>query len=98
MTFQDRYDFDALVNEAERLVIEELERQLGAPEKAGVCTCQDCIVDMAACALNAVKPVYRVTLLGRMYAKSMDESEYEESVRDAVKVAIEKISKNPAHD
>jgi competence protein ComFB len=98
MTFQERYDFEALVNEAERLVVEELERQLEEPEYAGICKCQDCIVDMATFALNTVKPLYRATLLGRIYARSMDQTDYEESVRKAVRTAIDKISKNPSHD
>jgi competence protein ComFB len=98
MTFRERYDFEALVNEAERLVIEELGRQLELPDHAAICKCQECVVDMAAFALNAVKPLYRVTLLGRIYTRSMDQTEYEVSVGEAVKTAIAKISRNPSHD
>jgi competence protein ComFB len=98
MTFRERYDFDILVNEAERLVVEELERQLGEKDTSAICLCEDCIIDMAACALNTVKPIYRVTLLGKMYAQSQDQNQYEERIREAVSFAIEKVSKNPSHD
>ena len=38
------------------MVISELESQLRSA--VGVCTCQDCVLDMAAFALNNVKPAY----------------------------------------
>ena len=53
MALRDSYDFDSLVNEAERLVLEEL--QSGLPGTPGICRCQDCVLDMAAFALNNVK-------------------------------------------
>jgi competence protein ComFB len=54
---------------------------------------------MAAMALNTVKPLYRVSLLGTLYAsQAMNEESYAKSVREAVARAIEKVRKNPAHD
>lgn len=96
MGILENYNFDILVNEAERLIREELERQLS--ERGDVCTCEDCVLDMAALALNSVKPVYRVSLMGSLYAHSLDDSEYAEQVRQAVYNAVEKISMNPSHD
>ncbi len=68
MAFRDNYDFGILVNEAERLVEEELGRRLEELGDPGICVCEDCILDMAAFALNSLKPLYRVSLLGTMYA------------------------------
>jgi competence protein ComFB len=97
MPFGRSYDFDILTNEAERLVLTELERQLD--EREGLCLCEDCVLDMAAYALNAVKPMYRVSLLGSMYAAhAMDEDSYARQVRSAVSQAIDKVSANPSHD
>jgi competence protein ComFB len=98
MAFSDDYDFEFLVNEAEKLVLNELERQLeNYPEP--VCKCNDCVVDMAAMALNTVKPIYRVSLLGTLYAsRAMDEKSYATSIREAVFNSIEKVRKNPSHD
>jgi competence protein ComFB len=98
MGIRDDYDFSILVNEAERMVTDELERRLAERNDASICTCEECIIDMAAFALNALKPVYRVSLLGTMYAHAMDGSEYAESVRDAVDAAISKVHANPSHD
>ncbi|MDR2181863.1 MAG: late competence development ComFB family protein [Treponema sp.] len=98
MAFSDEYDFDILKNEAEKLVIEELERQLAAFTKP-LCTCNECVVDMAAVALNTVKPLYRVSLLGTQYtAQAMNETSYAHTLKTAVSQAIEKVRKNPSHD
>ncbi len=98
MALIDHNAFELLVNEAETLVLQELSRQLGAYE-GSICMCDDCLLDMAAMALNSVKPLYRVSLLGSLYAShAMDEDSYAKSVRDAVAKSIEKVRKNPSHD
>jgi len=98
MDFMKEYDFQLLKNEAENLVIKDLERQLGSfPEP--ICKCNECILDMAAIALNTVKPLYRVSLLGTLYtASAMDEKKYGTSLREAVFNAIERVRKNPSHE
>jgi competence protein ComFB len=98
MAFIDNYDFDLLKNEAEKLVLDELGSQLESYGKE-ICICNDCVVDMAAMALNAVKPYYRFSLLGTLYAaQAMGEESYAASIREAVSSAIEKVRKNPSHD
>ena len=98
MALTDKYDFEVLKNEAETFVINELERQLETcPES--MCRCNDCVLDMAAGALNTVKPLYRVSHLGTLYtAAAMDEQTYAASVRAAVNLAIEKVLNNPSHE
>ncbi len=96
MPLKDHYDFESLVNESERLVLAELEAQLSA-EKT-VCTCQDCVLDMAAFALNNVKPAYRVSLMGSVYAKAAGESAQAQEIRRSVREAIQKVKANPSHD
>jgi competence protein ComFB len=98
MGIRDDYDFSVLVNEAERMVTDELERQLAEKSDTEICVCQDCVLDMAAFALNALKPMYRVSLLGTMYAHAMDEGSYRDEVVKAVSAAIKKVSANPSHD
>jgi len=98
MALKDEYDFELLKNEAEVLVLREMEQQFKTvPED--MCRCNECIVDIAAVALNAVKPLYRFSILGTLYAsQAMTEQAYADSVRKAVARAIEKVRKNPAHD
>jgi competence protein ComFB len=97
MGLKDEYDFENLINEAESLVFKELEMQLDEAE--GMCTCQDCVLDIAAFALNNVKPYYRVSLMGTLYARATsDETEYGKEIRKAVKEGIKKVQANPSHD
>ena len=98
MAFIDKYDFQNLKNEAERQVFAELERQLGIFDKP-VCLCNECVVDMAALALNMVKPLYRVSLLGSLYTShALDQQTYAAALKEAVSISIEKVRKNPSHD
>ena len=97
MGLRERYDFDSLVNEAERLVIEEMGRQL--PRNKGLCTCEECVLDIAAFALNQVRPRYRASLLGSIYARQGDDaSAFAKEIEKAVADAIRRIKANPAHD
>jgi len=99
MALKDEYDFDLLKNEAEVLVIHEMEQQIQAKKNEDMCRCNECIVDIAAIALNSVKPLYRFSLLGTLYAsQAMTEKSYADSVKKAVADAIIKVKKNPAHD
>ena len=98
MAFIDEYDFELLKNEAENLVIKELGRQLETYTDP-ICLCNDCVLDMAAMALNTIKPLYRVSLLGTLYtASAMDEKKYGSNVREVVFDSIEKVRKNPSHE
>jgi competence protein ComFB len=98
MAFTDTYDFELLKNEAEQMVLHELEKQL-EHQNEDICRCNECVVDMAAIALNTVKPLYRFSLLGTLYAaQAMNEQSYADSVQQAVAAAIEKVRQNPSHD
>jgi competence protein ComFB len=97
MGFKEDYELDYLENEAENLVFKELEEQLSEEWADEICKCQDCVLDMAALSLNTVKPFYRVSLMGKVYAGSLTNSDYGEEVKKAVKHSITKISINPAH-
>jgi competence protein ComFB len=96
MSITEKYDFENLVNDSERMVIHELETQLAGV--TGVCTCQDCVLDMAALALNNVKPTYQVSLMGRVYAQSGSNDQHAQEISRAVRTAIARIRSNPSHD
>jgi competence protein ComFB len=99
MTFIDRYDLENLKNEAEKLVFEELGKQLESYQGDDLCLCNDCVADMAAISLNAVKPYYHHSLIGGLYAaEAVNNEEYAESIRIAVMQAIKKVRKNPSHN
>ena len=97
MALVDVHDLEFLKNEAEQIVLLELERQLKyLPEY--ICTCRECVLDIMALALNSIKPLYRVTLMGKIYTSiAMDEDVYAEHIRKTVFKAIAKVHKNPFH-
>ncbi|HOV14591.1 MAG TPA: late competence development ComFB family protein [Spirochaetota bacterium] len=97
MKFKEMYDFDLLVNEAEKLIITEMEQQFENDTEGKICRCQDCILDMAALALNNIKPSYRSSFTGVVYAQQLHDGKYMEEVKNAVKKAIDKVKKNPSH-
>ena len=98
MALQLDYDFEKLVNESEHLVIDEMERQLSLKKNQNACRCEDCILDIAAFALNSLMPLYRVSLMGTLYAKNAKRSPYAEDVKQAVAAAIMKVKANPSHE
>jgi competence protein ComFB len=99
MALLDSYDFELLKNEAEVMVLKELNRQLENYPEEELCLCNECVVDMAAVALNSIRPLYRFSLLGSLYAaRAMDEQDYAEGIKGAVANAIEKVRLNPSHD
>jgi competence protein ComFB len=98
MAFLDGYNFEYLSNAAESLVLEELESQLEAAT-GEICLCNECVLDMAAKALNSVPPLYRVSLLGTLYtANAMKDDAYALALKTAVAEAIERVRENPGHD
>jgi len=97
MAFIDDYGFEQLKNEAEQHVYHELEAQLA--NAGDICRCNDCVMDMAAMALNNVKPLYHYSILGNLYAAQANTNQaYADSVQQQVALAIAKVSSNPSHD
>ncbi len=96
MAIRESYDFDSLSNEAEELVVSEIEKQI--PDYPELCTCSECILDVAAYALNSVRPRYRVSLLDSVFVDAEERSNYLAEIRQAVRDGILKISTNPPHD
>ena len=95
MALADRYNFEDLVNEAERLVLDELESQLLAAPGGIESFEEDAVLDMAAFALNNVRPLYRINLLGRLYAQNVGDR-YAAEIEAAVREAINRVSSNPS--
>jgi len=91
MALEEIYDFSQIRNQAERLVVEEIERQLTEEELQDN---EEFVLDIATFALNHLRPIYSYTLLGKLYTDNLEESYYHE-VEKAVSNAILKIRGNP---
>lgn len=87
MGLQDKYDFSQIENEAEKLVIKEIELSLPEEEWEE----EEFIMDVATYALNHLKPAYSHTLIGKLYSKELEHEDYMKEVEKAVKLAIKKV-------
>ena len=64
-----------------------------------MCTCQRCIEDIKAIALNNLKPIYISTDKGNVYVKIHElEAQFMTDITKELTKAIEVVSKNPRHD
>jgi competence protein ComFB len=64
-----------------------------------VCSCEKCLDDIRAIALNHLKPLYVVTEQGNLYAKVNEmEIQFSADVLKELINAIDKVSKNPKHN
>lgn len=63
-----------------------------------ICTCEQCSSDMAAMALNQLKPHYATTVRGAAFLESEQKNlEFVVKVVSAIKGAAEKVKQNPRH-
>ena len=63
-----------------------------------VCTCENCILDIAAIALNTLPPKYIVTEKGELYSKiSALQQQFEVDVIAAITKAAVLVKRNPRH-
>ena len=103
MAFRDCYDVRNLINVSERLVFDAIDAVMpGHPE---MCKCEDCMLDVAAIALNSLPPRYRAgkfislpkNVPGLRNYVPEEEREMVEQARAAVEAAIERVKKHPNH-
>ncbi|MGM0379371.1 MAG: late competence development ComFB family protein [Bacillota bacterium] len=65
----------------------------------GVCTCDKCMTDIKAIALNNLKPKYVSTEKGELYSKVDGMSnQFEVDIEKEIVKAIEIVKENPRHE
>jgi competence protein ComFB len=84
-------------NVMEIIVWERIDRVLdGVPN---ICRCEKCRDDIAAFALNHLKPKYATTHKGEVISKAMSlEPQYYLDVITALTQGAEQVGRNPRHD
>jgi len=84
-----------LKNYMEELVFDAIKN---LSKELSVCTCEKCMFDVAAIALNDLPTKYVVTEKGMLYSKIETlKQQFEVDIITAVTKAIEKVNKNPQH-
>ncbi len=65
----------------------------------GICKCEKCVFDIAALALNTLKPHYVVTEKGEVYSKARElYNQFEVDVTAAILEAAKLVAEHPRHD
>lgn len=96
MSFKDRYPVDTLINENEEYVFKVIDRLID--EESDFCTCQDCILDIAAIALNNLPPRYRVFLVRPVHKDEEVIKARLKKVEEVVRNALNIVKNRPHHD
>lgn len=85
-----------LKNYMEEIVFNMMKEVL---ENINVCTCDKCILDIAAIALNGLPPKYVVTEKGELYSKvNILQQQFEVDVIAAITKAADIVKKHPRHE
>lgn len=83
-------------NYMEEIVFNQIKEVL---EDINMCTCEKCLLDIAAIALNNLPPKYIVTEKGELYSKINSlQQQFEVDVISAVTKAAVIVKRRPMHD
>ncbi len=95
MKLKERYNLDNLSNRAEELVFEEIERLI--EREVDMCTCEECVTDLAAWTLNHVSPRYYTSLLAPLTPDPGRERQLRVEIELALAAGLKKLKAHPHH-
>jgi len=95
MKLNERYDLENLKNRAEDMIFEAIEKRI----ESGVdmCTCRECVLDLAAYALNHVTPRYYTSLLAPLHPTPEVAPKARVEIDLAIAAGLKKIRSHPHH-
>ncbi len=95
MKLNESYNLDAMKNRAEEMVFEAIEKEI---QKGGdMCTCEECVLDLAAWTLNHVKPAYYTSLLAPLTPRPEAERAIRVEIELALASGLKKLKTHPHH-
>jgi competence protein ComFB len=95
MKLTDRYNTENLGNRSRELVFSAIEKLIdagGCP-----CTCEECVMDLAAWTLNHVAPRYYTSLLAQMRPNPERERQYGVAIELALASGLKRLAEHPHH-
>jgi competence protein ComFB len=95
MGLRDRYNLDNLRNRTADMVFRRIEDLID--EHTGMCTCENCILDLAAYTLNHVTPLYATSLLDPLQPSAEKEKKVRLEIDIALKTAVRRVKERPHH-
>jgi competence protein ComFB len=95
MKLKERYNFDNLGNRSQEMVFESIARLVESGSE--MCTCEECVMDLAAWTLNHVSPRYYTSLLAPLKPDPGQERQMRVQIDLALAAGLKRLKEHPHH-
>lgn len=95
MKLKERYNLENMRNRAEEMVFEAIERVLEADQE--MCSCEECVLDLAAWTLNHVTPRYYTSLLPPLRQNPEAARKAQIEIELSIAAGKKKLKSHPHH-
>ena len=95
MKLGERYNLDSIGNRSQEIVYEAIEKLV--TEGTAMCTCEECVMDLAAWTLNHVTPRYYTSLLSPLNPDPAIEHKVRVEVELALASGLKRLKAHPHH-
>jgi competence protein ComFB len=95
MNLRERYNMDRLGNRSQELVYEAIGALV--EEGTAMCTCEECVMDLAAWTLNHVTPRYYTSLLSPLNPDLTMERKVRVEIDLAISAGLKRLKEHPHH-
>jgi competence protein ComFB len=95
MKLQERYNMESLGNRTEELVFDAIGALID--RGADMCTCVECVTDLAAWTLNHASPRYYTSLLAPLSPDPGRERQLRVEIELALAAGMKKLKEHPHH-
>ena len=105
MKLQERYNMDNLGNRSQEMVFESIanlidgrsDKSAALPGVGDMCTCDECVTDLAAWTLNHVSPRYYTSLLAPLNPDPGKERQMRVQIELPLAAGVKKLKEHPHH-
>lgn len=95
MKLKEQYNLDNIGNRSQEIVYEAIERLVA--EGKAMCTCEECVMDLAAWTLNHITPRYYTSLLSPLNPDPSLERRVRVEVDLAIASGLKRLRAHPHH-
>jgi competence protein ComFB len=95
MKLRERYNLESLGNHSQELIYEAVERRV---DEGAMCTCEECVLDLAAWTLNHVTPSYYTSLLSPLIPNTVLERKVRVEIDLAIASGLKRLKEHPHHE
>jgi competence protein ComFB len=95
MKLKERYNLDNLGNRSQEMVFDAIDKLMEGG--SDMCTCDECISDLAAWTLNHVTPRYYTSLLAPLNPDPGKERQMRVQIELALAAGLKKLKEHPHH-